>query len=321
MFTLPLLQLARQKYFWSPPRLFRIILALASNIRRQLEIFRLLAFPAFQQLVLANPEFPFRYLSRDYLARGLTTGDRASCFMNHYKQLKARLPAILLNKTLQQGMTLYEMEEAGSLFAITLGFSRKEVREGELVLHLAVDGVPVFVLQFTIVPGWAVGSTAADLLLVSRLQGMKGCFAQVRAATKAFREVAPPALLVAALQGFARSFAIEGMAGVCATSQFSFTPDHAVSFKEAYDNFFIELGATRSTAAFFTSPFPIEEKPVDLIRNGHKSRTRKKRAFKLEVSEQVYCRIIENSSEVAEPLGAPARRPRADARLHTRAAA
>jgi hypothetical protein len=35
--------------------------------------------------------------------------------------------------------------------------AKQEVREGELFLYLEVDGVPVYVLQFSIVPGSVAG--------------------------------------------------------------------------------------------------------------------------------------------------------------------
>jgi uncharacterized protein VirK/YbjX len=173
--------------------------------------------------------------------------------------------------------------------------AKQEVREGELFLHLEVDGVPIYVLQFSIVPGSVAGLEAGNVFLISRIQGVKGGYDQVRAATKALGDVVPPALLVVVLQGIAKAFAIEGLAGVSATSQFSYTQMCADSFNGAYNDFFIELGTTHSTAKFFTSPLPIEEKPVDYIKNGHKARTRRKRAFRLEIAERVY-RTIRDSN-------------------------
>lgn len=287
MFLVPLLQLARDKYFWSPPRLARIVWAVMTNIGRQINVFRLLARPPLQSLVFVDPQIPFKYLSRDYLVRGLSVCDRAACFTHHYGFMQSRFPAQMLRQTLQREYPLLEVEESGSRYTVSLGFSRREVREGELFLHLLVDGVCVYIMQFTIVPGSVVGSGAANVLLISRVQGMKGNYTRVHAATKAFREVAPPALLISVLQGFAAAFGIQEFAGVCATSQFSYTPDCADSFVEAYDNFFLELGASRSRASFYWSPLPLAEKSLDDIKNGHKARTRKKRAFKLEIAERV----------------------------------
>lgn len=81
------------------------------------------------------------------------------------------------------------------------------------------------------------------------------------------------------------------MAGIWGRSQFCYDEKSAALFQESYDDFFVELGATRDAADFYSSPLPVIEKSVDQIRNGHKSRTRKKRAFKLEIARQVRCQI------------------------------
>jgi uncharacterized protein VirK/YbjX len=268
-----------------------ILWGASSNLSRQFEIFKILSLPAFTGLVRVDPIFPFKYLTRNYLARGLTVAERASCFAHHYRQLNARFPADLLHQVLSREATVFELSESGILFKINLGLSREDVREGELFLHLQVDGVVVFVLQFTIVPGRVVGSEAADVVLISRLQGTKGCYKQIHLATKTFREVAPAALLLAALQGIAEALGIREMAGVCATSQFSYSEECARSLTEAYDNFFLELGATKATDYFFTSPIPMKDKPLSMVNNGHKARTEKKRAFKLRIAADV-CRFL-----------------------------
>jgi uncharacterized protein VirK/YbjX len=287
------LKLARQGHhsYWSPPRMATILWGASSNLSRQLEIFQVMALPAFVALVRVDPIFPFKYLTRDYLARGLTVAERASCFAHHYRQLNARFPTDLLTRVLNRDVTIFELHEGGTLFSITLGLSRQDVREGELFLHLQVDGDVVFALQFTIVPGRVVGSEATDVLLISRLQGTKGSYNQIHLATKTFREVAPAALLLAALQGIAEALGIWEMASVCATSQFSYSEECANSLKDAYDNFFLELGATKATDYFFSSPIPMKEKPLALVGNGHKARTEKKRAFKLKIAEDV-CRFL-----------------------------
>jgi hypothetical protein len=62
-------------------------------------------------------------------------------------------------------------------------------------------------------------------------------------------------------------------------------------YRSAYDDFFAELGATRNSAGFFVSPIPMPEKPVASIKQGHKLRTREKRAFKLQVAADV-CQLL-----------------------------
>jgi uncharacterized protein len=298
VFISSFLQMARQRYFWSSPsRLFRIAWSIASNLHRQLEIFRILSLPAFTSQVLADPVFPFKYLSTDYLFTGLPARARAASFAHHLRFVEARLPGRLLRQRRPLEMTVFETREDGNLYTVRLDFpSQNSIWEGELRLGFRVDEVLTYCLQFTIVPGWVLQSKERHVVFISRVQGMKGHYEQIRCATKSLREVAPPALLMAALQGIADAWGIGAMAGISAQSQYCYDESAAGLFRQTYDDFFLALGATRTTKDFFSSPLPLPAKPLALIKNGHKSRTLKKRAFKLRISDEVRRWMIEHTS-------------------------
>jgi uncharacterized protein VirK/YbjX len=287
------LNLAHQdhNFYRSPARFARLVWAFSTNLFRQVEILRILALPAFKKLVRVEPIFPFKYLTRDYLVRGISPAERAVCFAHHYRRLSTMFSEPVLEQILYSDITLLEKQTPDHLFSVRFRLERAEVREGELSLALQVDGVTVYILQFAIVPGRVVKSDAAEVLLVSRLQGIKGSYRQVHLATKAFLDVAPPALLLALLHGIAKLCAIDEMAGISATKQFSYIEKCAQSFQTAYDDFWVELGATRVSESFFACPIPPLEKPLDSITNGHRARTRKKRAFKQQLAEDVFRRL------------------------------
>ena len=286
------LVLGKHSFYRSPVRFARLAWDLVNNIVRQSQIVRLLGAPVFASVVRHDPIFLFKYLTRDYLARGLSTRARAESFLRHYRRLRDVLPKPVLSRILHSHIILLEKESDGHVFQVRLGRAREELKEGELVLALEVDGNTTFILQFTIAPGWVVQSQAPEVFMVSRLQGMKGCYGEVRLASKAFLEVAPPALLLAALHGFAQVFGVEEMAGIAAASQLCYSSDDAQLFQAAYDDYWTELGATRTSDRFFASPIPPPEKSLDGIKNGHKSRTRKKREFKKKIAEDVFHRLL-----------------------------
>jgi uncharacterized protein VirK/YbjX len=292
-------RLVRQEHEWSLAHCGHLLWGSLTNIPRQLEIFQILKLPAFEGLARIEPRLPFKYLAENYLARSLTTAERASCFIHHYRQLSSRFPHQFLHQALHGDVTLVELREGCDLFALEMGMSRRgetgQDREGEMSLRLRVDGTVVFVLAFTIVPGWVVASEAVDVLLVSRLQGIRGRFDQISRATRALHDVAPAALLTAALQGVAKACGIGEMAGVSGANQTNYTEDLDSFFKSAYDDFFVELGAKRIKDKFFSCTVPLPEKPLAEVKEGHKTRTKEKRAFKLNIAEDVYRLIVESS--------------------------
>lgn len=276
------------RFYRSPARFAQLLWAIASNIGPQIEILRLLRQRPFQDLARLDPIFPFKYLTSGYLVSDLLPSERAACFAHHYRCLQANLPSSILPQVLYRDAVLLEKEVDGHRLSVHLNLARSEVREGELMLVLRVDGVDIYYLQFTIVPGLIVKSEAADVIMISRLQGMKGCYEEIRLATKAFREIAPPALLLAILHGVAQVCGIDQMAGVSAASQFCFDEQSAESFQSAYDNFWVELGAERISRTFFVSSIPPKDKSLENVGNGHKSRTRKKRELKKQIAEDIF---------------------------------
>ncbi len=250
------------------------------------EVHEFIQLKPFSETAHNNPRFAFRYLTHHYLARSLTVGERAACFLHHHRRMHALLPEVMLRQILLEDVTLHEIVEADHRFALTLGLTRPRDcdKEGEWSIHLLVDGEAVFVLSFTVIPGWTIRSKSPEVLLISRLQGMPGRYTQIKLATKTLVDVAPGALLLAALQGIAMALGIGDLASVSATNQSLYSEQYDGVFRSAYDEFFTELGLAKSEAGFFLSPVPIAEKPLSLIKQGHKLRTRAKRAFKAEIT-------------------------------------
>lgn len=289
-----LLLFAKHKYYWSPARVFRALWNVLTNVPKQMEIFRLMRLPIYADFVRADPRFCFRFLIRDYLARGFSTRQRADCFLHHYRRLYTSTSPNFLDRALNQSIVVLQARGNAVHIEVSLGFSRPFEKEGELSLELHVDGMVVFVLSFTIIPGWVVQSDAKDVLLISRLQGTNGYYTQIRAATRALCDVGPAALLLAALNGFANAFGIDRMVAVSAFRQSSFSEELSVQYKSAYDDFFSEIGVKPSTSGFFLSSIPLEDRPMTFIKRGHKIRTREKRQFKLRVADEV-CQILQRS--------------------------
>jgi uncharacterized protein VirK/YbjX len=283
----PLKALLDRKETWSPSLLVEVVWRVASNVGTHLRVRRFIQSSALSGAVAGNPRFPFKCLFPSYLVRGLSVAEGVACFLHHYQRLLTALRGRFLRQVMQGEVVLDEIRRGGNDFAITMGLSRPYDKEGELSLNLQVNGETVFVLSFTIVPGWVVRSEAEEVLLITRIQGMKGAYRQISLATKALHDVAPESLLLAALHGVASAFGIRTMASICATMQSSYNKLYASSFTKGYDGFFADLGIAQNDAGFFLSAIPAPEKPIELIKQGHKLRTREKRAFKRHVAAEV----------------------------------
>jgi uncharacterized protein VirK/YbjX len=278
----------------SPQRFVRVLGRLSTSLFTQLRPLELLRIGAIARFVGSNPRFLFKHLPPHYLIRGLAAPARTACFLHHYKRLHAALPENLMRRMLEEDVPVFELGEGGRQFAITMGRSRQidhsrhVDHEGELSLNLLVDASHVFVLSFTIAPGWVVGAPVAEVLMITRVQGALGVFEKISQAAKAMHGIPPEMLLMAALHGVAEAFAIPVMAGVSAVRHLCYDEEDEAIFKKSYDDLFARIGAVRNAADFYMAAFPLPEKPMALVKRGQKTRSRARRAFRQRVAGETF---------------------------------
>ena len=258
---------------------------MAISTPTQRKIAGLFKDPVLNETAQVYPRLPYKHLTCRYLLRDLPISACAECFFHHYDRLRTVLPIWLLRWTLMDKIALFELEENGIRLAITMCLSMPFDTEGELSLNLEMGDKIIYVMGFSIVPGRIVQSTAKDVFLITRLQGVKGFHQELSHATKSFGDVGPIALLFATLQGIGNIFEIDTAACISGIQQISYDATYATSFQHSYDDFFLQRGIQPNEGGFFITPLPLEEKSMDEIKKGHKIRTREKRALRREIQQ------------------------------------
>lgn len=279
--------LALRKKTWSSLTMLGVFWRLVTNPFRHRSVLNLRWNPIYSEHLERDPRFLFKYLTHDYMARNLGLQERAACFVHHYRRLYAELPDGMLRKILAGEIPLLELHEGGLSCSISMGLSTPWDKEGELSLNLCLDQQLIYVLSFSIVPGWVVGSIAPEVILIGRLQGERGAKERIGRATRAMRDVAPASLLMAALEGVGEALGIYAVASVRGQDQTSYRKFFQSSFLAAYDNFFAALGVSLNEKGFFLTTIPLPEKPLSAIKRGHKIRTKAKRELKRNVATEV----------------------------------
>jgi uncharacterized protein VirK/YbjX len=199
---------------------------------------------------------------------------------------------------LRDGITVYKTIVKTHSCTIVMGLLAPVTDEGELSLELRLDGVTIFILSFTVVPGAVIDMDAKDVILITRIQGVRGSFKSIKMATKDLHEISPPALLFSAVHGTALAFNIEYIAGIAGVHQLAYSDADAREFNTAYDEFFVSLGGVGNASGFFYFLVPLREKPLAFIKRDHRSRTRRKRMLKSMVSESVRQVLQQNCRSV-----------------------
>jgi uncharacterized protein VirK/YbjX len=281
-------QLVQHKEYWSAHRIARGMIYLPSmlaTIPALYKLLKVLTVPSMMGLLHEHPMLPFKYLSKFYISRGLSKRSRAAAITHHYGFIRNNFCETLLADTLHRRALILESQTDTAAVRIYMALSSQIFKEGELSLYLQVDGVDIYVLSFSFISGKIVESPEETVILIGRIQGIRGCFPQIRAATKALHDISPPALLVSALQGIAQALDITCMAGISAADHVARSSDKCPELIDNYDAFFAALGANKNDSNFFVGDFMAPEKPITLVKRSHRSRALKKRAFKRQISE------------------------------------
>jgi uncharacterized protein VirK/YbjX/predicted Zn-dependent protease len=239
-------------------------------------------------IVDASPFSILKCRRPTYLSRNLAETVRYACLYNHYLYLYGSVAAETLHAMAFNDVALFETAVGPNGYAITSQISHDPIDEGELSLLFRVNGAPLYTVSFTIVPGYAVGlPDDRHSLLISRMQGSRARFQEIRRATKELGDIFPQAILVAALEGIATSMGIRYIAGIGAANQAAYNDQNAGILSRIYDDFYQTIGGQNIHGDFYITPVPLPKKSLALAKAGHRLRTKRKQKIKTDIAKSV----------------------------------
>lgn len=253
-----------------------------------------LGFYLISRLLFNRPRFrPFfaRYplcikkVIYPYLVSSFTKRVRLLVFLNHYRIIWWHFLPGFLNQVLDGGIVLWVRSINGARFCISLSYETLGT-EGELSLVLTRDGENVFSLSFTLVPGKHLEVDAAQVLLISRVQGARD-YEIVRASIKAFGGYRPQEMLIAGARSVAQELGITCLAGIVAQQQICWQKASIEHAFFNYDRFWGEIGGCQFSDRIFLLPLKPRHTPLQEISRAHRARKSAQYQLEREVIEGV----------------------------------
>ena len=220
-----------------------------------------------------------------YLARKFREGVKTEVCAFHHDWMQAHVAPSGLHALLEGRVTLWSKPAGGAVYSARMHVEQWVAREGELTLDMFIDEQSIFYVSFSVVPAAHFGLAGAALL-ISRLQGAKDRFDDLRRATKDLADVAPRAVLYAVLTGVARAGGIDCLAGVAAENFITYAPERHDELVRQYDDFFRAQDAEGPFNGFYLIDLRRPPKPVTEVKAGHRIRTRRKRALREEIASE-----------------------------------
>jgi uncharacterized protein VirK/YbjX len=184
-------------------------------------------------------------------------------------------------------LEVYKTFVGADSYECRLQNERVHPNEGELSLCFYFNNKFLYSLSFTFVPGSIFELKQRTAILISRMQGQEGAFDVIRAATRELHDVSPQHLLYAILQGIAKGAGVECVVGICSVNQLSFRAVKEAQLRKVYDEFFHAIKCRGPVNDFYIADVSETWLKKSLANVSHRSRVRKKRAFKQDIAQSI----------------------------------
>lgn len=271
----------------------RRLLSIALDVPAHRRLVKVLNGEHIRGIFLQMPRLAYRY-TLPCLSNNFQRAVRLELLIAHYRFMSSRLGSEFCAGIIHGNLMPWGREQAGHWFSIRLSgpCAVSGHREGELTFTLQMDHIDLYKLSFSIVPASVLSQPSGThpvrpghTLYIGRVQGVPGNFEQIRLATKACHDIAPPDLLMSAVAGMARALGIEVIGGVGIEHSISSESIQQSSMSFDYTEFWDRYHGIKAPDGHHLMSLPFPEKPIQDIAAKHRKRTLVKREFKQEITE------------------------------------
>ena len=260
---------------------------LVINLYHVLRLRAIMLQGAQKQILIRNPIILYKFLG-SYLATCFSTKNRLNILLNHYGYMDRYISDQNICLALCNKITLWHQIREQTEYAIVLTAPAHASFEGELVLEYRMDNLMLFRITFTIMPGYMAGLLTEQTIFIGGSQGTANTSRQTRQAAKANNEISPAAMLILAVQALGKTLNITTITGVSTKFHCSDSVNmNPEGYYSTYDLMW-EANGGKQHGYFFTFSNTPYEKSLELVPGNHRSRTRKKREFKLDLYAMFY---------------------------------
>jgi uncharacterized protein len=230
----------------------------------------------------ASPWLPaherhFYVRHRFYLSKRLSIRQRIDSCLHHYAHEEAHFSARYRRQVYGgEGLTLWQETVGANSFSLRLAASSSMRREGDLSLHLLVDGVAIHVLSFSYVDAALFGEPSAPVLFITRNQGLQQEPEQLLFRT-AFKQTVPPYFCLSAAMGIALAQGMQRIAAVRHEAQIACTAEIVDGLRNSYDGFWSAFKGTALDVQAYAMPVPLVAPPLSEVPPKHRKRARDRR--------------------------------------------
>ena len=268
------------------PRRFMQCVKFIANVTRFLRLRSTILQGSQWPLLQSNPLVGYKFLG-PYIGTFLSTREKYEILHNHYDFMSSRFKDHRFCIALQEKIKLWHKSTGEDEYTIFASTSDVSFLEGELTIEFRSGNLGLFRITFTIAPGSMFSLDAEQTIFIGGSQGVSNTSCQMRQAARDNDEICPAAMLVIAVQAFAKILGIGIISGIRSNSQCSvLRHSYPQSRYSTYDALW-EASGGQDHGPFFSFPAVPHEKEITRVSRCHRSRARRKRSLKLELFNEL----------------------------------
>ena len=226
--------------------------SLFAAVLGHLEVVRIVNGGIGQPLTKHSANYANKYIKK-YLASSFSKKSCREILKFHHAYLAKHVHGSFYHEILWKEPILWREVIGDDQYTVVISFNTIWHSEGDLSLVFKKNTNPLYESSFTIVPGSMIGCRPTPALLIGRVQGRQGETDAIRASTKACYDIAPPYLLLAAVQSIATVLGINLIAGVSNLEQITKSQNDSFGFYFDYDVVLEYAFGTKKIPSAFSS--------------------------------------------------------------------
>ena len=222
-----------------------------------------------------------KHLRKAY-ACNLSVSERASMVAHHYQLLRERLGVDFLNNSIENEVLIWSATDDPQGPRIIAQSANQYDFEGEMNLRFLMGTDLLYIMSFVVSPGSIWGREEPNVIVVTRVQGIRLFLKEMKTATAISGDCGPRLLLFAALEGLAIAMGVQQIIGIGVRMQIatSFGPIKSPSFLENYDLFWRSLNGQFRLDGNFNLTAPSLNKSLENTPAKHRTRALRRRIYR-----------------------------------------
>lgn len=220
----------------------------------------------------------------NFISTRFSISQRLNVLLHHQHKLRNSFRPETIKQLLGEGVTCYSETIPSGKIEVVLKANEVCFYEGALSIILYFNGKIIFWMFFTMAPK-SLLQAGDDTIIISCVQLKGKHYDDARTVTKEMLEISPARVLLYCIEGIAKALNAGNILGIATTDHILYKEIKDLeTFNNSYTEFWQSISESRKEPLGYVIPLPLQHKPLEEIKQNHRSRALRKQSKLDEIS-------------------------------------